>query len=419
MGGLLSFVFATIFVTTEVSAIPAWARKYKTTCATCHISYPKLNAFGRAFMMNGYQFPGGVEADKEQAKEKPVSMGSEAYKRVWPDAIWPNALPATVPLAVVVENAAVYLPNAPAGEPKLSFGDFPEEVEVLSGGNFSDNISFFAELAFEGGEAELEMAHISFDNILPNNALSLKVGKIVPFVTPFSNMRHVTTSYWYATLPLGDNAWNFDRTQRGVEARGLLSQGRLIYSAGLVEGRENEFNGDKDFYFHLGYKFGGLRLDGIREAASAGPTQPWQDNSIRFDAFYYNGRATLTGGQKDNFSQFGGSVDLYYNRLNLSGLVAVQNDDKPVVGETFDGTGTHIMTEATYVLYPWLLPTVRYEWFKAELGPNSDTSQRFVPGLIALIRANVKLQLNAEIEKEAGEGEFEFGEVELGLIFGF
>jgi len=419
LGGLMSFLLFTLFLAPKASAIPAWARKYKTTCATCHISFPKLNAFGRAFMATGYQFPGGAEADLEQTKEKPVSMGSGAYKRVWPDAIWPNFLPASVPLAVVIENSMVYLPNAAKGEPKLSFGEFPEEVEVLSGGNFSDNISFFAELAISGEGVDLEMAHISFDNIIKNNALNLKVGKIVPFVTPFSNMRHLTIGYWYATQPLGDNAWNFDRTQKGFEARGLLSRGRLIYSAGLVEGRENEFNGDKDFYVHLGYKFNGLPLNGIRETASTGPTHPWQDNSVRFDAFYYNGHATLTGGQKDDFSQVGGSVDLYWNRLNVSGLFAVQNDDRPVVGKNFDGTGTHVMGEATYLVYPWLFPNLRYEWFKSELGNDSTTNQRFVPGLVALIRANVKTTLSVELEKEAGSGDYEFGEIELALVLGF
>lgn len=417
----LSFAFLWIAFASvqEAQAIPAWARKYKTSCITCHVSYPKLNAFGRAFLNNGYQFPGGVEEDKEQSKEESVSMGSEAYKRVWPDAVWPNLLPAGVPLAVVVEAETAYDPNAAEGEPKMTFDDIPGEVEILSGGNFGDNISYYTELEIAGGEVELEMAHISFDNIIPNNGLSLKIGKIVPYVTPFSNMRRLTTKYWYAIKPLGDNAWNFDRTQRGFEIRGLLGNSRrLVYSVGLVEGRKNEINGDKDFYFHTGYKFGGLQLDGIRQTTVEGPSQPWQDNSIRFDAFLYSGRATLAGGQKDDFTQFGGSLDAYYNRLNFSALLVVQNNDRPVIGETVDGTGTHFMAEGTYVFYPWLLPNLRYERFRATLGGESETEQRFVPGIVALIRANVKAIVTTEIEKESG-GDFELGEIEFALVFGF
>jgi hypothetical protein len=414
----LAFLWIAFVTSKNAYAIPAWARKYKTSCATCHASFPKLNAFGRSFLNNGYQFPGGAEEDKDQVREETVSMGSEAYKRVWPDAIWPNILPAGVPLAVIIEAETAYDPNAPEGEPKITFDDIPGEVEILTGGNFGDNISFFGELEIKGGEAELEMAHISFDNILPNNGLSLKIGKMVPYVTPFSNMRRLTMPYWYATRPLGSNQWNFDRAQQGFEIRGLLSQARLVYSAGLVEGRNNLSNGDKDFYFHAGYKWGGLQLNGVREATGAGASKPWEDNSVRLDGFFYSGRATLAGGQKDDFTQIGGSLDVYINRWNLSALVAVQNDDRPVVGTNVDGTGTHFMVEGTYVLYPWLLPNLRYERFKATLGDQSETEQRFVPGVVALIRANVKALIATEIEKAPG-GSFDLGEIEFALAFGF
>src|SRR5207245_9732789 len=39
-------------------AIPAFARKYGTSCQTCHPVYPKLTPFGEAFRRNGYRFPG-------------------------------------------------------------------------------------------------------------------------------------------------------------------------------------------------------------------------------------------------------------------------------------------------------------------------------------------------------------------------
>src|SRR5450631_2099810 len=87
------------------SAFPIFARKYQTSCTTCHSVYPKLNPFGEAFRLNGYRMPKETE---ELIKQKPVSMGSEAYKRVWPDAVWPNELPGNAPLAVNVKMASVY-----------------------------------------------------------------------------------------------------------------------------------------------------------------------------------------------------------------------------------------------------------------------------------------------------------------------
>ena len=50
---ILFFVIAT----QQASAIPAFARKYQTSCATCHNNYPELNDFGEAFKKNGFKFP--------------------------------------------------------------------------------------------------------------------------------------------------------------------------------------------------------------------------------------------------------------------------------------------------------------------------------------------------------------------------
>ena len=70
----------------EADAIPAFARKYETSCMTCHTAFPKLNAFGEGFRRRGYRMPrSGFDV-----KQAPVSMGAPAWKRIWPDAIWPS-----------------------------------------------------------------------------------------------------------------------------------------------------------------------------------------------------------------------------------------------------------------------------------------------------------------------------------------
>lgn len=42
--------------------IPAFARKYRTTCATCHAMVPRLNAFGERFAANGFEMMPGEPA---------------------------------------------------------------------------------------------------------------------------------------------------------------------------------------------------------------------------------------------------------------------------------------------------------------------------------------------------------------------
>src|SRR5439155_9909501 len=50
--------------TGRAHAIPLFARKYNTTCFTCHTSEPLLNDFGRRFQAAGYQLP-GAGSDKQ------------------------------------------------------------------------------------------------------------------------------------------------------------------------------------------------------------------------------------------------------------------------------------------------------------------------------------------------------------------
>ena len=41
----------------KTSAIPAFSRKYQTSCTTCHSDYPELNDFGEAFKKTDSSFP--------------------------------------------------------------------------------------------------------------------------------------------------------------------------------------------------------------------------------------------------------------------------------------------------------------------------------------------------------------------------
>src|SRR5450432_111578 len=90
------------------SAIPAFARKYGTSCVTCHTIYPKLNPFGEAFRRNGFRFPG---TDGDMVKQPPVALGVEAYKKVFPDAVWPGILPGSVPLSLGFNGQIVFHPD--------------------------------------------------------------------------------------------------------------------------------------------------------------------------------------------------------------------------------------------------------------------------------------------------------------------
>src|ERR1017187_10929574 len=76
--------------TRQASATPAFARKYHTSCSTCHSNWPELNDFGRAFKINGFKFP---KDDEGFVKEPPLMLGAEAQKESFPYSIYPGELP--------------------------------------------------------------------------------------------------------------------------------------------------------------------------------------------------------------------------------------------------------------------------------------------------------------------------------------
>ena len=77
----------------EAGAVPSFARKYHTSCLTCHTVFPMLNPFGEAFRRDGYRFPsqnGSEDSDAEQAAT--VALGQEEYKKSFPNSVWPDKI---------------------------------------------------------------------------------------------------------------------------------------------------------------------------------------------------------------------------------------------------------------------------------------------------------------------------------------
>src|SRR5271157_6012848 len=96
-----SFIFAALVCTSLIWAsrsygIPAFSRKYQTSCATCHNNFPELNDFGLAFKKNGFKFP---KDDDAFVKEPPVMLGAKAQKEAFPNAVYPGEIPGYLPIS--------------------------------------------------------------------------------------------------------------------------------------------------------------------------------------------------------------------------------------------------------------------------------------------------------------------------------
>jgi hypothetical protein len=414
-------------------SIPAFARKYKTSCMTCHNGFPKLNAFGEAFRRNGYQFPAG--ADAEAIKEEPVSLGSEGNKKAFPDAIWPGSIPGSSPISVFLNGEMDYNPKT---DPRFTFGGLGSAIEVVAGGTLGEDLSFWGQVALNAdGTTELNRIFVTFSNIVgENDALNVRVGVIEPSLFSFSTHRAWLEGYWLTTRPLsggtGDMAWTIEETQKGIELNGI-SGGRFGWSAGIVEGF-GPAHTDKDYYLHAAYKFGGLPLDGVVEAnSSVSNTKPYVDNSLTIGAFGYWGKAVLgpdPGGltPENKFGMVGGDINAYYDRYNLFGGVLIRHDGQPYLGGPGMGINSTVwFAELDVTVFPWLLPGIRYESWKSEAPDPENAGQtvsytdgQIVPGVVFLVRPNVKVTLRASFAKqfENGDTKLQPGQVGLMLTLG-
>jgi hypothetical protein len=430
---------------THVKAVPAFARKYQTSCQTCHTIFPKLNAFGEAFRLNGYKMPGETE---EMVKEKPVSLGAPAYKRLWPHAIWPGEISSSVPLAVNIKLADVSTSARNAdGSVTSVLNDFqlPQEVNLFGAGTLGDHVSYFSELTFGANpdgsvDVEIEHAHIAFDSPFgKENLFHFRIGKFAP------NLEDRFQEMWIMTDAGMDSLFNYNpigvhggtsmgaedvspppielpALVQGIECYGIINH-RLMYVTGLVNGipGTDRFDGNnaKDVYARLDYKFGGMGLDGDTGGKEV-PVENWRDNSVRIGALVYRGDGSGINFaanpddpegaqlQDTHFLRTGLFGSVYIGDLNVFGVYLHGTDSlqlvDPVSGILAPANSPSFhasAVEADYVFYPWLQGAFRYEAVKPA-DPSVPSFRTGVFNLSALIRANVKAML--EYQRDFRDG---------------
>src|SRR3989442_3388759 len=136
-------------------AVPAFARKYGTSCTTCHTMYPKLTPFGEAFRRNGFRFPG---VDRDYIKQESITLRRSADGDT-------ATLPAQVPLALGFKGQTIFHPDPDSSGGQADNGAAVNGADTIAEGNlwgassFSEKSTFFAELVVSShGEVELENA---------------------------------------------------------------------------------------------------------------------------------------------------------------------------------------------------------------------------------------------------------------------
>src|SRR6202166_5484834 len=148
---VLSQLMLALFASSRSYAIPAFSRQYQTSCTTCHVNFPKLNDFGKAFKDAGFKFPKG---DETFVKSPHVMLGAPAQKEVWPHSVWPGQIPGMPPIGLRMNsffqftganrnnfNALATPGTVPQVIPSTDFetGLF----SIFTAGNFGSDIAFW------------------------------------------------------------------------------------------------------------------------------------------------------------------------------------------------------------------------------------------------------------------------------------
>jgi hypothetical protein len=315
---------------------------------TCHVDFPKLNDFGKAFKDAGFKFP---EGDEDQIKVAPVMLGAEAQKQNFPKSVWPGSIPGMPPIGLRY-NTFFQLTGAnrnrinalaPAGSvPQTIPGaDFSSGLfSIFTAGNFGSDIAFWVDddisVGGSNGAGGLGDAYLKFVNVsrllkLPKDSLSVRVGQF-ELDLPVSQARSYNLSPYdiYQQANIGamnslvslqqnvSNQFTFAGAAKGIELSGGHQYGGYHYSVAVINDNSGgvdqpsntnplvpsatgganggvgfgSSSGFKTIYSRFAYRFNLERDSKSRRAVqAAGATGPQDHTSLTFGSYYLYGKS--------------------------------------------------------------------------------------------------------------------------------
>lgn len=233
------------------SNIPAFARKYKTSCATCHAPVPRLNATGEAFAANGFEFAPGEEPRDTAGTGDPLLR-----------------LQNNLPLAVRYDAYMTALSNANNGQVVVD-QQLPWVMKLLSGGQVANQISYYAYflLSERGDVAGLEDAYIQFTD-LGGSGVSVIAGQFQvsdPLFKRELRLQYEDYQPYRVRVGASPADLTYDRglmalwsPREGTDLAFQVVSGQGLNSASQY--RQYDRDDDKSFAFRVSQDVGPLRL---------------------------------------------------------------------------------------------------------------------------------------------------------------
>jgi hypothetical protein len=290
-------------------AVSQWTRKYKTSCTTCHTSFPRLNYAGEKFMRNGFQDPddslpdGDTKGKKEYGNAFIGKLGDYFGARV-------SLQPVKYQTKVLTENGGL--------KSKIDVGEV-NWIQFFTAGTVAKNVSFFNELEIDdGGAVKHGWFILGVHNLFSDGLVNFQVGKISPVEwTSFSNRLRIfpelkgfadklksssrTVTTGAAAITIEDQV-DISSSQYGINYYGYA--GPVIWTLGAGNGRNaTDLNQEKNFW-------GSLRVDITSEESK------FEGSSLSM--FGYRGvdtATTATAQVKNTFYRYQPSLNIRWNNI--------------------------------------------------------------------------------------------------------
>ncbi|MBN1163976.1 MAG: hypothetical protein JXB45_05315 [Candidatus Krumholzibacteriota bacterium] len=251
---LLILAFILTLWPSAAGAIPAFARKYKFSCTTCHAPVPRLKPFGEDFAGNAFQLD-----EKEEPKRYFHETGDEHL-----------TLMRDLPLAVRFD-AFVGHTHFSGGNMSMTDLKVPYGLKMMSGGNLSRHIGyyFYFYMSEQGEVAGIEDAYIHF-NDLGGKDLDVMVGQFQVSDPLFKRELRLTyQDYLIYKLRVGESPTNL-AYDRGIMILYGAPTGtdvvlEIVNGNGKDEEGETGFDNEqwKNVFLRLSHSCGPVRVGGF------------------------------------------------------------------------------------------------------------------------------------------------------------
>jgi hypothetical protein len=297
----------------QIEAIPAFARRYKISCSTCHAPFPKLKAYGEDFAGAGM-----ILKEEEKARDY-ISAGD--------DLLWLNR---DFPIAARFEAYGLFQDQDIKSDLQTPWG-----LKLMSGGALFKNIGyyFYFYMSERGEVAGIEDAYLHFDNVFNSN-LDIMVGQFQtsdPLMK--RELRLTFEDYIIYKIKVGASQTNLTYDRGLMLVYGLDRTGTEFVGQ-IVNGNGKEESGEDHLFDQDNWKNFGLRIN--------------QDLGIlSLGAYIYHGNEIIEGTQNRIF-YWGPDFNVSLGTIELTAQYLERKDSNPGLEDRLDILTRGTVVEAIY-----------------------------------------------------------------------